>query len=543
MQIIKFMFTSSSRIYIGFLVLLLLVLGCANRGRPTGGEQDILPPEIVKTIPENYSTNFKAEEIRVYFNEYVKIKDLNKQLIVSPPMDTNPEITPQGSASKYITIKIKDTLEANTTYALNFGTSIVDNNEENPYPYYRYVFSTGDVIDSLSVKGVVFDAEKRQPDAFISVGLYEADTTFKDSTVYKKKPKYVTNTLDSLTAFSIDNIKAGSYKLIAIKDENSNFTFEPAQDKIGFYEGIVTVPTDSIYEITLFKEELDFKIIRPAQIAEQRIVFPFQGNPDDTEIIIQNDTLQDFEYRITRDKETDSLYYWYKPKLELDSTFFVVNNKIYTDTLKHKFRKADLVDSLTITPLKSGNLNFYEVFTLEGSTPFVKIDTTKINLIDKDSVKVAYKVELDEVYNQYKFPFELKEEQKYKMQALPNAFTDFYGKTNDTLNFSFGTRKKEDFGNIRVSLINAKFPLIVQLVDDKGEVMYERYTEESPTVDFTDIIPRKYFIRVIFDTNKNKRFDSGNYLKKRQAERISYHPSEIDVRPNFDYNETLTLQD
>jgi hypothetical protein len=134
------------------------MVGCANRGRPSGGEIDILPPEVDYTTPKNYSTNFNAKEIKIYFNEYVKLKELSKQLIVSPPMNNDLEIKPLGSASTSITIKIIDTLTPNTTYAINFGNSIVDNNEENPYPYYRYVFSTGDSIDSLSVKGIVLDA-------------------------------------------------------------------------------------------------------------------------------------------------------------------------------------------------------------------------------------------------------------------------------------------------------------------------------------------------------------------------------------------------
>jgi uncharacterized protein (DUF2141 family) len=536
------MFSNSSRIYLALISVLFLIVGCANRGRPSGGEIDILPPEIKFSIPENYSTNFKAREIKIYFDEYVKLKDLSKQLIVSPPLTNELDIRPLGSASKYLTIKIMDTLNAKTTYAINFGNSIVDNNEENPYPYYRYVFSTGETIDSLSVKGIVFDAESQNPDTFISVLLYEADSSYTDSIVYKKKPKYVTNTLDSLTAFSIDNIKAGQYKLVALKDENVNFKFEPKQDKIGFYEGIINVPTDSVYEIKLFKEELDFKVVRPGQIAEQRIVFPFEGDPEGIEIEIQNDTPNNFEYRITRDKKKDSLYYWYKPKLELDSALFIVKNKTYLDTLKHKFRKADK-DSLTISVLKSGALNFYETFTLEGSVPFSKIDTTKINFIDKDSLKVAYKVEFDELYNQYKFPVALEEDGKYKMQLLPNAITDFYGKTNDTLNFAFTTRKKSDFGNMRVNLINVKFPHIVQLVDGKGDVQYEQYADQFPTVDFTNIIPKKYYIRVIFDSNKNKKFDTGNYLRKQQPERISYHPEAVDVRANFDFNETLTLKE
>ena len=173
---------------------------------------------------------------------------------------------------------INDTLEDNTTYAFNFGQSIVDNNEENPYDYYRYVFSTGDVIDSLSVKGVIVDAEKLKPDTFVSVMLYELDSTYTDSTVYKKKPKYITNTLDSLTTFSIDNIKEGQYKLIALKDNNGNFTFQQKNDKIGFYEGVVSVPTDTTYTLKLFKEELDFDVVRPKQIAGQKIAFGYEGD-------------------------------------------------------------------------------------------------------------------------------------------------------------------------------------------------------------------------------------------------------------------------
>ncbi len=219
---------------LSLILIAISIASCANRGTPTGGEKDILPPEITKSVPENFSTNFKGDEIKIYFNEYVKINDLRKQLIVSPPMDTEPIVTPVSGASEYITIKILDTLEANTTYAFNFGESIVDNNEQNPYPYYRYVFSTGNTIDSLSVKGYVVDALEEEPDTFVSVMLYEVDSTYTDSIIYKEKPRYITNTLDSVTTFSIDNIKAGTYKIIALKDQNSNYLFNKKNDKIGY---------------------------------------------------------------------------------------------------------------------------------------------------------------------------------------------------------------------------------------------------------------------------------------------------------------------
>ena len=128
---------------LGLIFITITLASCANRGTPSGGEKDIVPPVITQSVPKNYSINFKGKEIRIQFDEYIKIKDLRKQLIISPPMDTDPIVTPTSGASKYITIKIQDTLKDNTTYAFNFGESIVDNNEGNPYPYYRYVFSTG----------------------------------------------------------------------------------------------------------------------------------------------------------------------------------------------------------------------------------------------------------------------------------------------------------------------------------------------------------------------------------------------------------------
>ena len=121
------------------------------------------------------------------------------------------------------------------------------------------------------------------------------------------------------------------------------------------------------------------------------------------------------------------------------------------------------------------------------------------------------------------------------MEVLPSAFTDFYGEVNDTLNFTFNTRKKSDFGSIRVNLINAKFPLIVQLVDERGKVLYEQYADEYPVVDFSDIDAKQYQLRAIFDTNKNGKYDSGNYLKKIQPERVSYAQPIDPVRPNFDF--------
>jgi uncharacterized protein (DUF2141 family) len=515
--------------FIFLVVISLVTLNCANRGTPTGGEKDITPPVIIKSEPENYSINFKTKEIKIYFDEYIKVKDLQKQLIISPPMDPEPEITPLGSASKYITIKIADTLMVNTTYAFNFGESIVDNNESNPYPYYRYVFSTGDYIDSLNVNGYVIDALKREPDEFVSVLLYDIDSTFTDSIIYKEKPKYITNTLDSTTTFNLENLKAGKYLMIALKDENSNYTFQQKTDKIGFLKEFVTVPNDSVYEIKLFKEDIDFKATRPKLISGNKIAFGYEGDAKKMKIELLSQVPEDFKSVITQDAEKDSLNYWYQPEIKVDSLLFKVRNINFSDTLMVKI-KDQKKDSLLLKPILSRPLKLNEGFELQANIPFQNIEESRVTILDKDSVTVAFTTVLDAIQNRYKFNFDKTEENSYKIQMLPETFTDFFGNKNDTLNYTVRTKALSDYGDIRVTLRNAKYPVIVQLVSQQDNVEDEKFHNTNTPIDFLSITPGKYYLRVIFDTNGNKKYDAGNYLKKQLPERVSYFPELLDIR-------------
>jgi len=532
------------KVFINSLLLLLICLlffQCANRGTPSGGDKDITPPIITQSIPENYSTNFNATEIKIFFDEYIKIKDLRKQLIVSPPMDPEAQITPLGSASKYITIQIFDTLQPNTTYAFNFGESIVDNNESNPYPYFRYVFSTGTYIDSLKINGVIEDALNDKPDNFVSVMLYEMDSTFSDSIVYKKKPDYITNTLDSTAQFQLDNLKAGDYFLVALKDNNTNFTFEQKEDKIGFKENIITVPSDSSYNVRLFKEIFDFKATRPSLVSGNKIAFGYEGDYKNMNIQIISDVPKDFQYSIIKDSKSDSLHYFFTPDMKRDSLVFKVSNHSYTDTLTVRLKTLEK-DSLTISAVNQSTLKLTEDFVLTANIPFAHIDESKINIIDKDSVNINFTKSYESLNNNYRFKFDKQEESSYKVQLLPNALKDLFGRTNDTLNYNLRTKAVSDYGNLRLTIDNAAYPLIVQLVTPKGKVKDEKYTTKPEPLDFVHIDAAKYLIRVIYDENQNRIYDTGNYLKKTQPERVSYYPSVLDIRKGWDYVENFILK-
>jgi len=194
--------------------------------------------------------------------------------------------------------------------------------------------------------------------------------------------------------------------------------------------------------------------------------------------------------------------------------------------------------------LTSGTLDFDQDFTVEANIPLTKIDTSKIKLIDKDSLPVAYNIKYDTIFNRYKFLINKQEGQKYKFTMLPGTFTDFYNGINkDTLNYSVRTKLKSEYGNIRVNLRNAKFPLIVQLVNNKGVVLYERYTTESPVVDFNNLIPRRYALRVIYDSNGNGKYDTGNFLLGIQPERVSYSEPIDEARSGWSNVEEFILLD
>ena len=175
------------RVFVALFICAFFVQ-CARRGSPTGGPKDETPPIMQRAEPPQKTVNFKDDEIRIYFDEYIKLEKLRDQLVISPPLDQSSYvISPQGMAAKYINVAFTDTLTPNTTYTLNFGESVVDNNEGNPLSFFSYVFSTGPAIDSLKLRGRISDALLRKPERFVSVMLYPMDSTFTDSVIYKNK--------------------------------------------------------------------------------------------------------------------------------------------------------------------------------------------------------------------------------------------------------------------------------------------------------------------------------------------------------------------
>jgi len=522
-----------------FLILLVLVMGsCAKRGSITGGLKDTLAPVLKASFPKNFSTNFKGTEIKLTFDEFVKLKDIKKQLIISPPLKNEPLILPT-TASKTITVKINDTLQPNTTYSFNFGQSIEDNNEGNPYNQFKYVFSTGSIIDSLSISGTVKDAYTKDVESFVSVMLYEVNDKFNDSVVYKESPRYITNTLDSLKIFKLENLKAGKYLLVAMKDYGSNNKFNPNKDKIGFKKQFITIPNDTVFELKLFKEVPLFKAQKPYQAAGNRIVLPYEGKAEGIKLALKNKNA-DLSTIITKFPKKDSLQIWIKPA-KIDSLSLAIYKEKYTKNFTFKI-KEQKKDTLNINTAQNNNSNFKDKFAIESATPLLKIDNSKIKIITKDSTTVAFTTQYDAFNQRLEFDFKKDFSEEYTIKILTGALIDYLDQSNKDLTFKLSTKSQADFGNLKVSLLNVKrFPVIVQLTNKTGEVLATEYSESKTIVEFNLIDPALFSLRAIYDDNKNKQWDSGNYLEKRQAEEIIYFSKEIDVRANWDVDQVFDL--
>ncbi len=266
---------------------------------------------------------------------------------------------------------------------------------------------------------------------------------------------------------------------------------------------------------------------------------PYEGNSNKSEITLKN-KVEILPTIITKFPKKDSLQVWFKP-LKVDSLALAVSKDKYKGNFSFKI-KDQKKDTLNIVPVQNGALNFREQFTLESATPLTHFDNSKIKLINKDSVSVDFTTKYDDFNQRLFFDFKKEPSEKYTFTIMPGALTDYLEQSNDTLVYNLNTRSLSDYGNLIVNLQNVKhFPVIVELTNAKGDVLASEYSESKTKIEFNLVEPALFSLRLIYDENKNKEWDTGNYLEKRQAEEVIYFSKEIDVRANWDVEQVFDV--
>lgn len=542
--------------------LALISVKCAQTGNLTGGAKDNTPPKITKLSPANLTTNFSNNTIAMEFDEYVEIKNLNAELVVSPPLDYPLTYKIKG---KRVIFEIQDTLIPNTTYNLNFGKAIVDLNEGNVLDSNLYVFSTGAHIDSGLIEGTVSDAFTQEAMKDIKVVLY---TTLNDSGLFKGNPMYVTET-DNQGKYQLRFLAEGNYNIYALETPGEKFKYVP-QTHIGFLDENVTPTRDEI-DMFLFREKDTLQFISKF-LSKDFFSFSIGFNNDLKKPEFQfSPSQKKLDYYI-EELEADSFKFWIPKGKDVDSiTVYISDETGYTDTAeidiysKEKFYKLLKKKKRNISSVKiglsasAGVHHYFDTLKLNFSRPLANwnIDSMKfVSGTDTIPMSEAFSKNIvqaklpnkkegttDELRN-ILITHQWKPSREYAFIFDNGSFTDILNLSNDSTTLKFKTKNFEDYGSFRftVKVDQYQGPLLLELLNTKGKKL-RTYNIKSGDVIYHELaVPGTYKFRLIFDANDNKIWDTGNIEKGIQPEKIVNYKGTIDIRANWDMEETWEVE-
>ncbi len=540
--------------YLILISLLLFMTKCASESALTGGPKDTQAPVLLKALPPQKTTHFVPQTVNLYFNEYIQLNNLQSELVLSPPIDPKPEILARG---KRLLIKIGGDLLPNTTYTLFFGKAVADITESNAIPNFTYVFSTGDFVDSLAVRGKVTDALTGTPQEDILVMLYKKikdDSLSFDSLPLLRKPTYLSRT-DKAGEYRIENIARGDYLLFGLKDDNRNFRYDLPSEEIAFADSLIRLryaaPGDTSkavvpsFALPLFREADSIQRLQNAKLKAENhllITYKLPLQAPRISLLEKNDTLI-YYYRTNAAK--DSIDFWFSPVKSDSLSLLVTDGTTGLDTLKIKIvpGRKQLGKKLTFnTNLLKKALRPDTNLVFSFNYPILRFDTSKISLF-QDTTPLPLSLQwLDSAKTQIALDAKLQEGLSYKIIVEDSAFTGIRGKRNDSTALVFEKKTEADYGSLSLGISHQDpLPKIIQLLNPKGRKLREKIIREDTLTTFSLLPAGEYKIRCIIDQNANGKWDPGNYHLHRQAEKVIFFPKSVKIRASWEVKESWEL--
>ena len=517
----------------------LFLSSCADPKPLTGGAADKKAPKIdsTKYSSPNFQTNFKERDIILSFDEWVVLKDAYNQVLISPPMQTRPDIKLKA---KSVVLRFKEPLLENTTYSIQFGEAIADYTEGNVADNLRFVFSTGDVIDSLRIKGQLTDAITGSPVSKTWVMLYD---NLADSVPLTTRPLYISKT-DENGFFSLENIREDSFRIFALKDQNANYKYDQPSEDIAFWEEPIhlTDSTQGAFKLRMFNEGDLLARASTKLIGKGELQIKFSREIRDTVLIRPLGSLgTNFKERVEYGKDT--LLYWFanqdsdfKLLIELPSFNWVdtINvNPIEEDELPGwafvRSSNKPAGKGMSKAPTKKELLTIHpkDPLRLVFSRPLLELDTTKMSWVDSAQQPIAFNVFLNE--KEARFPIlecKVPASPSCTLRVFPGALIDIWGESNpDTLLQVYKVLGEDDLGSIDAKVVGADSTIqyIIQLLDEGENILDEQklFGQKEFSLQYKLMIPQKYTLKVIHDADKNGVFTNGSYAKKLQPELVT----------------------
>lgn len=525
-------------------IVYLFFFACANIGSPSGGPKDKTPP-VLDTLGStaNFQTNFEKQRITLVFDEFVDLKDVFNQVVVSPPLAKRPIVTKKNRTIRFDFDK-DEVLRPGATYTINFGAAVVDYNEGNVVPDLRFVFSTGDFIDSLEVNGRIADALTGEPAKDVLLMLYD---NLSDTVVRTERPFYFAKTGES-GLFTIGNVKSDTFKVFALFDSNLNYRYDQENEMIGFPDENIILSgesTTALPTIKLFKELPPLKIISK-KLQPGVIKLTFNQNPQD----INFNPVPDIE-KINYEYDSDTIKVWYDWEEDLEWQLFVNKDTSFFDTIAvNSTDKASFSNKMKLRPEPLTNkvvikFNPTQALSIKLNHPLTFVDTSKIYFLKDSSLNpLKPEVHFDQRELQLKYPWQ--EDSVYQLQILPFALTDIYGLSNqDTITQKYKVAARKEFGNIALTvngLDSLKHYVLQLFFKNNSKLVKEIPIKELEEFkyDFNTLSPGIYYVSIITDFNGNGSWDTGNYNRALQPEPI-FTVTLQELRANWDVEEKITM--
>lgn len=569
----------------------LMVYSCANKAQgPTGGPKDETPPRVMKSTPENGALNYKKKQVQIFFDENISVEKVAEQVIISPPQIKPPDVKAGG---KQLIVNFNEELLDSTTYTINFGNAIVDLNEKNPLKNYHFAFSTGNEIDTLKISGTLINAEDLNPLSGILVGIY-LET---DDEVFLKKPFLRIGKTDETGRFSIDNVKAGTYKIFALGDTNRDYFFQPGEG-LAFNDSQVT-PTFRIEQSqdTVWKDSVEIDSVRftnTTRFLPDDLLFRFFKESKKRQYFVKSERKQpqsfslyfnttltelpeikplnfDWEgkYLLQKNNTTDSLTYWLTDSLvwktdTLEMTVtYLKSDSLYqlvstTDTVSVSMRKARTtqrtkttvtdtkVEAFKFTTNVSSAFDVYRSIQFRFDAPLADADLSRIKLYQKvDTIRKPLPVnwrQVDSTMMNYSVSHKWEPEKSYELSVDSAAFRSIYNKVSDKLNSSFKIRSLDEYSSLKISLATYDSLAVIQVLDTKDVVVATKPAVEKGTL-IEYLKPGDYYVRMFIDSNANGIWDPGDLSLRRQPEEVFYYPKKLTLMANWEFEETWNFRE
>ena len=579
-------------------IIATLLYSCASIGRPDGGAYDETPPRFIRSTPSVGELNVKRKKLTLEFDEFIKLEKASEKVVISPPQVQMPEIS---AAGKKIHINLLDTLKANTTYTVDFSDAIVDNNEGNPLGNFTYSFSTGEVIDTMEVRGTLLEASNLEPIKGMLVGLH---SNVEDSAFTTTPFDRVART-DSRGRFIIKGVAPGSYRVFALDDTDQNFIFSQKSEKIAFFDSIIvprleershwdTIFRDSLTIDTIFEHKYthylpdrltlrafteDFTpqyLIKNERLTPEKFSFYFAAKSDSLPVLKGLNFDEREAFIIEKNPRNDTIHYWVRDSLLFQQdTLRVSLTYQYTDTTnllvprtdtlnlvsrakkkdapepkKKKKKKNDDEEEEEETVFLDVNTNAPSSMDVYGSVSF----TFKEPVVSFDSSAVHLQLKVDTLWQDIPFVFEQDSTnimrytlytdwdfaQELQLTVDSAAIVGLYGLHSDAIKKEFKIKKEDDYSNIFFNIPGITEPAFVELLTPQDNVVRQAKVENG-MADFYFLSPAKYGARLVIDRNGNGQWDTGNYEENRQPEEVYYYPQLLEPKANWDLNQDWNI--